>query len=208
MSASRGVRFALLGLALFLAAALALTWLATEPASGPGGDPIVEAVPAPVVAPLPLPVLPESPTPSPPPPESEPRVAGPRVAPAPSATPWPEVTAVARVTALGALGGPLHAGLEAARDRMEYCFAEERRRLEGRPPPRPPPGDPPGGPAALVLRLETGPGVVEIVDTEVEYLATSTPELVECCRRALRAVEIPAAAAVAGRRYRLKYLLQ
>lgn len=208
MAGSRRLGLAVAGISLLFGAALLLTWRATEPAPAPaGGGP---PPPSPWEPPPPLPAIP------PPaaagassgPGGGAPRTARPRVDPAPAATPWPEVPIAARVTALGSLGGPVRAGLEAARDRMEYCFEEEMRRLERAPPPARRPGDPPGGPASLVLRLETREGVVEVVDTELDYLATSTPQLAVCCRSALRGVEFPAAGAVAGRRYRLKHLLQ
>jgi hypothetical protein len=173
------------------------------------------ASPAPAAAPPPAdpvaaPALPASPGLAPPAPAS---AVGPAPPPAirsmPRATAdvaWEEVPEAARLHDLGpGLAAPVSRGLQAARAQLDGCFEEEARALARRATPPDPEAL---GPAILVLRLESRPGALDVADVEVEAQGTSTPELVACARHVLRGWPIPAAGAEAGRRYRLKWLLQ
>lgn len=155
-----------------------------------------------------------------PPPEPPP---GPRPEPSPGVEPppapairsmpraaassrWEEVPEVARLHDLGpVLAAPTSRGLQAARAQFDGCFDDEARALALRASPPDPEAT---GPAILVLRLESRPGALDVVDVEVESLGTSTPALVACARQVLLGWPIAAAGAEAGRRYRLKWLLQ
>ncbi|HET8540312.1 MAG TPA: hypothetical protein VFL83_10620 [Anaeromyxobacter sp.] len=141
----------------------------------------------------------------------EPLVSPPRIGARPRAAAsvaWEDVPVAARLSDLGpGLAAPVNAGLRAARDQMDSCFEEEDRILAKRRV-RYDPDAPPMGPAFLVLRLESRAGALDVVDTEVGRLGTSTPELVECARHVLRGWPIDAPAARPGTRYRLNYLLQ
>jgi hypothetical protein len=200
-------RIALLGVAaavLLGAASVALiTWL-EGPAAGPrprGPEAGVAAAPAPGA----------EPSVQVPPPTPEPLVSPPRIGARPRAdasVAWEQVPAAARLSDLGPrLAAPVNAALRSARDAMDSCFEEEKRLLAARPAPSYDPDAPPTGPALLVLRLESRAGALDVVDTELESLGTSTRELVECARHVLKGWPIDAPAATAGRRYRLKYLL-
>jgi len=90
---------------------------------------------------------------------------------------------------------------------MDSCFQEEDRLLARGGGPKFDPSNPPTGPAVLMLRLEAREGALDVVDTELDYLGTSTRALATCCQHVLKGWPIPAPLAVPGRRYRLKYLL-
>ena len=160
-----------------------------------------------------VPVLLPAPPPQEAPPSApEPLVPAPRIRSRPraaSSVAWEQVPAAAKLSDLGpGLAAPVNAALKAARDEMDSCFEEDTRLLESRPATRYGPDDQPRGPAILVLRLESRAGGLDVVDTEVETLGTSTRELVECARHVLKGWPVAAPAAAAGTRYRLKYLLQ
>lgn len=121
---------------------------------------------------------------------------------------WAEVPIAARPYDLGPeLARPIMAALDAARGNMDPCFEEEERALAKGKGPRFDPLNPPTGPAVLVLRLETREGALDVVDTEIDSLGTSTRALAVCCQQTLKGWPIPAPLAVPGRRYRLIYLL-
>jgi hypothetical protein len=105
------------------------------------------------------------------------------------------------------LARPVASALDAARGDMEPCFKEEDRALAQGRGPKFDPRDPPTGPAVLVLRLESREGALDVVDTELDSLGTSTRALAVCCQQILKGWSIPAPLAVPGRRYRLLYLL-
>ena len=196
------------------AASLALVFWPGEPAmptdaaAGSPGDG-APAVPGGSGTPVLLPTPPSQETP---PSAPEPLVSPPRIGARPRAAAsvaWEQVPAAARLSDLGpGLAAPVNAALKAARDEMDSCFEEETRLLASRPAPQYGPDDQPRGPAILVLRLESRAGGLDVVDTEVETLGTSTRELVECARHVLKGWPVAAPAAAAGTRYRLKYLLQ
>jgi hypothetical protein len=106
------------------------------------------------------------------------------------------------------VSGPVTRGLEAARAQMDACFADEAKRLARGEGPRFDPADPPTGPATLTLLLESRPGGVDVVDTQVVSLGTSTAQLVSCARQVLKGWPIAAPDAAGGRRYRLRYTVQ
>ena len=207
---------ALLGgaaIALVAAASVALiVWAGggAAPAAAPNGAPEAgaaapaggPAAPAPVVAPAA-----EGPPSGPEPLVPPPRIgARPRAA---SSVAWERVPAAARISDLGpGLAAPVNAALRAARDEMDSCFEEEMRLLATRPAPTYDPDAPPTGPAVLVLRLESRAGALDVVDTELESLGTSTIELVQCARHVLKGWYVEVPAETAGARYRLKYLLR
>lgn len=167
---------------------------AGPPAATPGES---VAVPAIASAP-PLPAEPEAPAP-------------PTIRRRPSAAAgvdWASVPEAARVSELGpALARPVYDALQAAREQMESCFEEERRRLARRPA-RATREDSADTSTILVLRLESRPGALDVVDTELEMRGDVSEELVSCCRIVLKGWPIAAPGAAGGQRYRLKYLLQ
>ena len=202
------------GTAVALVAAVSaalLVWLegraptAVGGAAGPGGD---AGAASPAGGAI-VPVL--APTPAPPEPPPEPLVSPPRIGARPRAAAsvaWEQVPQAARLSELGpGLAAPVNAALRAARAEMDSCFAEETRLLAKRPAPTYDPDAPPTGPAILVLRLESRAGGLDVVDTELESLGTSTRELADCARHVLKGWPIDAPGATAGTRYRLKYLL-
>lgn len=151
------------------------------------------------------------------PPAAEPAVAPalavrPEGAPAGAAAapqqPWPAVRVAGRISDLGPAARFLNAGLSAARDEMDRCFEDEARRLETSPPPAIDPDDPPRGPAVVMLHVESLEGELVVVDAELEYLGTSTPQLFTCCHPRLVGRRMPAPGIAAGQRWRLKHLLQ
>ena len=111
---------------------------------------------------------------------------------------WRDSRLAFRPRELGKIGPYVKAGLDAARREMAFCY----RQAGGPPPPRT------SDPAILLLYLEAREGALDIIDTRTEYLGTSAPEVVECCREVLRGREIPAFDTEPGRRYRVKYRLQ
>ena len=197
------------GIAFLGAVAVALIlWLGGSPApmaAGPGGPDATTAappalVPQPPGAPAPLPSASE-------PPVSPPRIGGrPHAA---ASVAWEQVPTAARLFDLGpGLAAPVNAALKSARDTMDTCFEEDTRLLASRPAPKYGPDELPTGPAVLVLRLESRAGGLDVVDTEVESLGTSTRELVECARHVLKGWPVAVPNATGGIRYRLIYLLQ
>lgn len=168
------------------------------PAAEPDGP---AAPPAPATA---VPAVAPEPAPEPP------RITPAAIRARPSArsdVSWREVPIAVRLSDLGpALAAPVKRGLDEARGRMEPCFEAEARELAAsrRPPPEPDVG----GPAVLILSLESRPGGLDLVDTELESLGTSTRGLVRCCREALRGWTFDVPEAPAARRYRLKLPLQ
>ncbi len=211
-------RIALLGGAAVLllgAASLAIV-LRTGRTDGPGGgSPATATDPPATAAPVPAPGTvaagasvtqgPAVSQPEPPVPPTTIR-GRPRAA---STVAWEDVPTAARLADLGpGLAAPVNAALRAARDTMESCFEEDTRLQASRAAPRYGPDDQPRGPAVLVLRLESRPGGLDVVDTEVESQGTSTRELVACARHVLKGWPIPAPAAPPATRFRLTYLLQ
>ena len=157
-------------------------------------------------------VLPGPPSQETPPSAPEPLASPPRIGARPRAAAsvaWEQVPAAARLSDLGpGLAAPVNAALKAARDEMDSCFEEDSRLLASRPAAKYGPDDQPRGPAVLVLRLESRAGGLDVVDTEVETLGTSTRELVECARHVLKGWPVAVPNATAGIRYRLMYLLR
>jgi hypothetical protein len=105
---------------------------------------------------------------------------------------------------LGPLAAYVRTGLNDARREMGHCFeadAAVRARAAD-------PDAAPTGPAVLLLYLEARDGALDVIDTRVEYLGDSSPELVDCCRTVLRGYEISAFNAKPGQRYRVKYQLE
>jgi hypothetical protein len=173
------------------------TELASPAPAGGGAAPSLGAAQLPVAA---------APVPSP---ELEAAVAPARRRPsAPADTRWDGVPIAARPYDLGPeLARPVAVALDAARGDMEPCFQEEERALAQGRGPRFDPRDPPTSAAVLVLRMESREGTLEVVDTELDSLGTSTRALATCCQRVLKGWSIAAPLAAPGRRFRLKYLL-
>lgn len=166
-------------------------------------------VPPPDASPAPLPPAPTDAVAAPAAPVSTKPIAPARRRPMAEATSaWAEVPIAARPYDLGPeLARPIMAALDAARGNMDPCFEEEDRALAKGQGPRFDPLNPPTGPAVLVLRLESREGALDVVDTELDSLGTSTRALAACCQQILKGWPIPAPLAVPGRRYRLLYLL-
>lgn len=144
----------------------------------------------------------------PPPPEITPPVpSGRRSAAATIA--WERVPIAARAGQLGPdVSGAVVLGLRNARAQMDSCFADEAKLLAAGGGPRFDPNDPPSGPGALTLLLQSRPGGVDVVGTEVVSLGTCSPQLVSCVRHVLEGWPIEAPKANGGRRYRLRYTIQ
>jgi hypothetical protein len=122
---------------------------------------------------------------------------------------WESVPMVARIGQLGPdVSGPVMRGLAAARAQMDTCFTDEARRLARGEGPRFDPADPPTGPAVLMLMLQSRPGGVDVVDTQVVSLGTSTAALTSCVQQALKGWPMNAPGATGARRYRLRYVVQ
>lgn len=120
--------------------------------------------------------------------------------------PWESVETALRPSGLGVeLAAPVSDALAEARDRLQPCFDEEARRLQHAKPTQPKPGV--YGPAVLVLRLEALDGRLVVQDTEVASEGTSSPSLVECCRRMLQSYEF-AAPVAPSQRYKVQMTLQ
>jgi hypothetical protein len=166
-------------------------------AAGTGAGAGTPAVPAAFQAP-----------PAPPQPEITPPVVnGPRSAAA--RIEWDRVPIAGRVGQLGPeVSGAIVAGLRNVRAQMDSCFADEAKLLAGGGGPRFDPANPPGGPGALTLRLESRPGGVDVVGTEIVTLGTSSAQLVSCVRHVLEGWPMDAPKAAGGRRYRLRYTIQ
>jgi hypothetical protein len=153
-----------------------------------------------------------APGPAPAPPLADPSaVAPPAAAPAPAAAgvPWDRVPVATRSHELGrGLARPWREGLDEAHRAMSHCFAEESsRRASGQAPP-PPEGASQAEPPALVLSIEAHDGALQIVGSEVAALNGHTPEFVDCARAVLDGWTVQVPEARAGRRYRLRYLIQ
>jgi hypothetical protein len=175
-----------------------------------GGGAADAPAPAPVPAPTPVaavgvvvPAVAPAPAPEPP------RVTPASIRAHPSARAdvgWDEVPVAIRFSELGSgLAAPVKRGLDEARAQMDACFEAEARAL-ARLPAAPEPDV--GGPAVLVLLLESRPGGLDVVSTELESLGTSTKALVSCCREVLKGWSLDVAGAPPARRYRLKLVLQ
>lgn len=196
-------------IALLLAGSVWLLWRLDQPGRGAGTGPSGSAPAAsgPTLAPAGLTVLdlPAAPPPPPAPrePAFQPSVRG--LPQAPALTPWVQVPVAVKLSDLGPLAAAVNAGLEEARQDMAPCF-----RAEAAAPAEAPAtaDDPPTGPAVLVLQLESREKGLDLVDTEVESRGTSSRQLIACCRKALKGWSFAAEKAAAGKRYRLKYLLQ
>jgi hypothetical protein len=143
--------------------------------------------------------------------ESEPLITEPTIGARPSAAaivPWELVPTASRLAELGlGVAAPVDAALRSARATIESCFEEDRLLRASRPEPVFDPENIPTGPAVIVLQLESRDGALDIAEAQVESLGTSTSELAACACQVLRGWPIPAPAAKAGRRYRLKYSL-
>jgi hypothetical protein len=125
-----------------------------------------------------------------------------------SIVPWDLVPVASRIGELGpGLAAPVNTALKSARATIESCFEEDRQLRATRPAPAVDPDNAPTGPAVIVLQLESRAEALDVVAATVESLGTSTRELADCACQVLRGWPIPAAAATAGRRYRLKYPL-
>lgn len=141
-------------------------------------------------------------------PEITPPVPGGRRSAA-STIPWERVPVAARVGQLGPeVSGAVLVGLQNARAQMDSCFQDEARLLASGGGPRFDPNDPPAGPGALTLLLQSRPGGVDVVATEVVSHGTSSPQLVGCVRHVLEGWPMTAPKASAGRRYKLRYAIQ
>lgn len=175
-----------------------------EPARG--GD--VTPSPSEAARGLPSAVEPVAAPPETPAPESATAIAG-EARPTDDQAAWADVAVATRASQLGVqLARPVHLALLDARERMSGCFADETTRLAHRPPREFDPNDPPRGSAVLDLHLERNGDELLIVAAEPEYLGTSTPELVACCREILVGVQIPVPGTPPASRYRLKFPLQ
>jgi hypothetical protein len=143
--------------------------------------------------------------------EPPPIITAPDIGARPSAAtivPWDLVPMASRLGELGpGLAAPVNVALKSARATIESCFEEDRQLRAGRPAPVVDPDNAPTGPAVLVLQLESRTEALDVVAATVESLGTSTRELADCACQVLRGWPIPAPAATAGRRYRLKYPL-
>lgn len=126
---------------------------------------------------------------------------------APASVDWASVPEAARVADLGpALARPVYDALQAAREQMDTCFEEERRRAAHVPAANR--ANSADSSTILVLRLQSRAGGLDVVGSEVEARGDASEQLVSCARIVLDNWPIPAPEASAGRRYRLKYLLQ
>ena len=123
---------------------------------------------------------------------------------APGAAPWESVETALRPAALGPdLAAPVSDGLAEARNGMQHCFDDEaKRRARERPSSRPVGGGS-TGPAVLVLRLEALEGRLNVAGADVTSSGTSSPQLIECCRRALIGFEFAVPAVKPPERYRV-----
>lgn len=122
---------------------------------------------------------------------------------------WEQVPVAARVGQLGAdVSGAVVAGLRSARAQMDGCFTDEAKLLAAGGGPSFDPANPPAGPGALTLRLESRPGGVDVVGTELVTLGTSSAQLVSCVRHVLEGWPMDAPKSAGGRRYRLRYTIQ
>ena len=186
------------------AAGLAVIWaLDRAPdAARPAAGAAPAAAPAPPAA-----VAPATPAPAAPP-DPLPEITPPRIRVQPSAAStvdWPRVPIAGKPSDLGRdLARPAFDALDAARSQMDGCFADEHARMERAPAG----GEGHEGPAVLVLRLESRDGALDVVGSEVESRGDSSEALVSCARTVLQGWPIAAPAAAAGRRYRLKWVLQ
>jgi hypothetical protein len=187
-----------LALAMIVAGRGAVLSLGGAAADAPAAAPA--AAPAPVTA---VPAAATAPAPEPP------RVTPATIRARPSAradVAWDEVPVAVRLSELGpGLAAPVKRGLDEARARMDACFEAEARTL-ARLPAAPEPDV--GGPAVLVLSLESRPGGLDVVSTDLESLGTSTKALVTCCREVLKGWSLDVPDAPPARRYRLKLVLQ
>jgi hypothetical protein len=143
--------------------------------------------------------------------EPAPIITAPDIGARPSAAnivPWDLVPVASRLGELGpGLAAPVNTALKSARATIESCFEEDRQLRANRPAPAVDPDNAPTGPAVIVLQLESRAEALDVVAATVESLGTSTRELADCACQVLRGWPIPAPAATAGRRYRLKYPL-
>ncbi len=196
----------LVGIGILLAVAvLGIRFLGGR-AAAPAGAP-VPGLPSP--PPAPLPTTGRAPDPvSPPAPErAGPPAPSPRSRPGPPA--WDAVETALVPAGLGPLlAAPVANGLAEARGRLGPCFAEEKARLETGPPEST--GAPPQayGSAVLVLRMEAQEGRLVVADTEVAMQGHATRPFIECCRRAMKAYEIPAPGVAPPQRYKVAFPLQ
>ncbi len=126
----------------------------------------------------------------------------------PPPAPWDEVPILSDASELGEpLAGAVRDGLTAARSRIDRCFANEQKRAEERGPrPLDGAGDR-GAPAVLLLRLTGRAGALDVDGVEVRAQGRVVGELVDCARRMLdgRALAVPRS--VAGKRYRLTFVV-
>lgn len=130
---------------------------------------------------------------------------------APASTPWERVPVATRVHQLGPAAADVRRALDAVRSELDACFEDEARWLAAHPAAPPTDaadGAPARGPGVLVLQLEARAGALDVVDTTIDSLGTSTPALVDCARHVLRGWPIPARRVAPGSRYRLKLALQ
>ncbi len=208
MSARKALLLAGAAALLLVAGSLALLdWMEgpAQASSGPTDAPVAGGATGPGATAGGAPSLPEAP------PDPLPLITAPDIGARPSAAaivPWDQVPMASRLGELGReLAAPTNAALKSARATIESCFEEDRQLRAKRPAPIVDPDNPPTGPAVLVLQLESRAGGLDVVAATVESLGTSTRELADCACQVLRGWPIPAPAATAGRRYRLKYSL-
>jgi hypothetical protein len=191
-------RALLLGGAAILAAAIAVILLMSDGGSGADPGAATGAAPAAIAG-----------RPAAPPAPAVPASAGLPSSDAPAAPAgpkdWPEVPLAVRLSDLGPLARDVYDGLQRARAAMDPCFAADEQDAAAHP--RAANQEDAWGAAIVTLQLEGRPGKLVVVNAPLQELHSSSMSLVECCEKVLRGFEIPSAAAVPGKRYRLQHQL-
>jgi hypothetical protein len=131
--------------------------------------------------------------------------------PEPPKDSWEAVAPVARPAALGPVGAALGRGLNELQDSLLVCFDEDVQARHGQQAfttvqDYAPLQD--HGTTILMLELETMQGSVRIVDAPAETRGGASDGLIACAQRVLRGQVVPAAQAVPGARYRVRFPLR
>lgn len=208
----RLVIWAVVGIGLLLAGAVATIFLLGDGGQLPGVDPVPFATSGSTGGDA---VLRPPPNPPPPPLTTGATPVAPAIeyGPAPARPPagsWEAVAPVARPGALGRVGGAISQGLADLQPRLDECqTAASQARNSGQPVSEVKDGvvADDNGTATLMLQVEGLEGAVRIVDAPVEMRGGASVGLIACVQQVLRGQVIPAAAATPGTRYRIVYPL-
>ncbi|MFO0583740.1 MAG: hypothetical protein U0229_15830 [Anaeromyxobacter sp.] len=211
VSGGRGPLLALAGIGALLVAGIGVVLWATRPVGSAPGQPTPAVAPAAdvpppiVLAPTGPAVFPSQRTEPPPPP-----VIMDVAPPPPPPGSWEAVTPVGRLSALGPLGGAVGRALAERRDALAACFDLDVQSRHGAAVPTvagDATGEEGGASPTVMLQLETGSGVVRIVDATVDVRAGAADGLFSCTQRVLRGMTADAPQARPGKRFRVPYTL-